>query len=252
MEKHDLSAIIHSGFKPNAGFEENYFNLRRKEGRIYADEIVAQLPYPKSNLIHSKEWVKRATSCMKLIQYIEQRGPGLTILEVGCGNGWLSNRMAQIKNNRVFASDVGLPELEQGRRIFGSNPNLTFVYSDLEHLVQLDIHFDLIVFASSIQYFPSLPEVIKSTRLLLKKDGELHILDSPLYEQKDVAPAVKRTKVYYDSIGFPEMADSYFHHSLDEVKQLGFQVLYSPHQFPGFLKRLRNPFYWVCLNFGAM
>ena len=248
MDKHDWTSVVRLRQFENNDFEKAYFKLRNKEGRVYSDEIVATLPYVNWKGVPGTEWAKRADSCNRLIDYIQQKQQKLTILEIGCGNGWLSNRMAHTNGNLVYASDVCLPELQQGHRVFGRNRNLIFVYADLPHLVELDIQFDLIVFASSIQYFPSLPLVIKNAKLLLKKGGELHILDSPLYHRKDTTTAINRTKAYYNTLGFPEMADFYFHHSIEEIKQAGFETMYSPKRFWTFLKKINNPFYWVCLK----
>ena len=71
-------------------FEQLYIKLRNQEKRIYEDEEVAWLPDVSEDNIHKKEWRIRKASCQKLTHYLSSKKRALKILEVGCGNGWLS------------------------------------------------------------------------------------------------------------------------------------------------------------------
>jgi hypothetical protein len=71
------------------GFEEIYCGLRAREGRIYADEEVRQLPRVKEADPNRNEWAVRERSAKRLFHYLSSRRRSLKILEVGCGNGWL-------------------------------------------------------------------------------------------------------------------------------------------------------------------
>ncbi len=234
-----------SAYKPDESFESNYVLLRQKEGRIYTDEIVAALPFVSVENNHYKEWKARSESYERLANYLGKKPSRLNILEVGCGNGWLSNRLAGINNNRVSGIDINLHELEQGTRVFGANPNLHFVHSDIFSLVNQPLKFDLIIFAASLQYFPSVAELMPAANGLLNKQGEIHVIDSPFYKNQDLQNAAGRTALYYEQLGFPEMTQFYFHHSLDSMKQVGFEIIYSPKTFWARLKGNVNPFYWL-------
>ena len=75
-------------------FEQLYVDLRSNEQRIYSDEEVAWLPDVDEDHVHKKEWQIRKVSAEKLVQYLKHKKRPLKILEVGCGNGWLSCQLS--------------------------------------------------------------------------------------------------------------------------------------------------------------
>ena len=75
-------------------FDQLYGKLRLKEGRLFSDEDIPYLPQVHSNHPYHKEWVIRKHSCKALINYITHKENFASILEVGCGNGWLCSRIA--------------------------------------------------------------------------------------------------------------------------------------------------------------
>lgn len=226
-------------------FEAAYLAVREKEQRIYSDEIVAQLPTLSPTHRYYNEWAKRKKSHNKLVEYIGKKGAGLSILEVGCGNGWLSNSIATLANAKVLGIDLNKTEVEQAERVFKKNKNAIFLYSDIYSLKNRNQKFDLIIFAASIQYFHSLTEVFDAAKELLNPLGEIHVLDSPFYTQNELQEAANRTKEYYLNLGFPEMASHYYQHTFSEIKNLGFKPLYSPKSLFTIFDRDRNPFYWL-------
>ena len=72
-------------------FEKTYLEVRAFEKRIYSDEDLVDLPFLNGKGALSREWKKRAHSLEKVKIYLkDKRGK---LLEIGCGNGWLSNQM---------------------------------------------------------------------------------------------------------------------------------------------------------------
>jgi ubiquinone/menaquinone biosynthesis C-methylase UbiE len=232
-------------------FEKRYIQLRQKEGRIYTDEEVAQLPEIAKSHPHYKEWQVRKKSCERLVSYLQKKqsavsnGQNLKILEVGCGNGWLSHRLSSIQGSKVLGSDINFSELQQAGRVFYNIPNLHFIYYNTESDQFDDKQFDVIVFAASIQYFASLAETMMKTFRLLKPGGEIHIIDSPFYAAAELGAAKQRSFLYYQSIGFPEMANSYFHHSLEGLTAFNHSILYDPHSLSNRFLPNKNIFYWI-------
>ena len=108
--------------------------------------------------------------------------------------------------------------------------------------------FDTIVLAASAQYFPSLKEMLNIFLKRLNKKGELHILDTPFYQTSEMGKAIQRTKNYFVAIGFPEMAEYYFHHLRNELNSFSFKELYSPGGLKNKLTGNRNPFPWFCIK----
>lgn len=227
-------------------FEQLYIRLRQKEGRVYTDEEVADLPFIRNDHPHYKEWMIRKNSCKALLSYIKTRQNILSILEVGSGNGWLAAKLATLAD--VTGLDINTTELEQAKRVFGRSANLRFISGSLESDKIRDEKFDMIIFASSIQYFPSLKQTIGLALERLTLLGEIHIMDSPFYQPHEIESARQRTKTWFSTVGFSEMAGCYYHHTLDELEPFQFKVLHHPHSWKNKLSIKKNPFYWITIK----
>ncbi len=234
--------------RPHSGFENNYIELRRREQRLYNDEELLQLPLVRAGHVHRAEWQLRKRSCNRLLYYLEKKEKPLRILEVGCGNGWLSHRLAALPGSKLIGLDINFTELQQAARVFSHIPNLLFMYGDIEAGLLDDLSFDIILFASCIQYFPSAPGIVASSLRLVKPGGEIHILDSPFYKPAARAGARKRTAAYFRKMGFPAMADHYYHHSLGELELFGYKFLYRPSVMKQYFLKNENPFPWICIR----
>ena len=228
-----------------------YLRVRQKEGRLYPDQIAARLPEIPAHHPLTDEWRARAVSANQLARYIARLPQPLRVLEVGCGNGWLSHRLASIRGVRVWCLDRGGSELAQAARLFHA-PDLAFLNADIFRSPFAPHAFDLIVLASVIQYFPDLADLIRTLKDLLTAGGEIHLLDSPLYTEDELASARERTHLYYASLGFPEMAGCYFHHTFSALQPFSPRWLYRPHDWQTRLRRRLGwslpPFAWCCIH----
>lgn len=228
-------------------FETLYIQLREKEGRVYPDEEVAQLPLVSPTHAHYNEWLMRKASSQRLIRWLKKKKKPLDILEIGCGNGWLSRQLATIPSSMVIGTDINFSEVQQAARVFGEIPNLHFIYTYAELGVFKEKRFDIVIFAAAIQYFESVPETIKKALKWLKEGGEIHILDSPFYSLPELLPAKQRSRDYYESHGFPEMIGYYFHHSFEDLKKFNYKILYQPGKLMKRLSGNKNPFPWIAI-----
>jgi len=149
--------------------------------RGYSDEEVALLPDVPVAHPQSAVWRHRKASCRRLVEYLALKSKTLSILEVGCGNGWLSHQLSSIPGNRVLGLDRDLHVLRQAARVFRQQPNLKFMCGDFYSDIMTGLTFDTIIFSASIQYFPSLNEILAASLLRLKEKGEIHILDTPIH-----------------------------------------------------------------------
>lgn len=244
------SAILNNLFvpgitRPDNLFEKKYIACRSKENRMYSDEEVSQLPACAATHLHAKEWEIRKASSQKLVTYLANKKKPLQILEIGCGNGWLSHQLSAISRSRVIGLDINFTELQQAARVFNDCHKIKFMYGDIRAGILDDKQFDVIVFAASLQYFPS-PDIILDLCLHhLRPEGEIHVMDTLLYRPKELAAAKERTLQYYSSMGYPELAEHYFHHSLDSLAQFNHTVLYNPHAFLNRYRRNTVPFHWI-------
>jgi SAM-dependent methyltransferase len=220
-----------------------YLRVREREGRLYSDDLVAQLPnVPVSHPLYS-EWRARAESAGRLRDYLQSMRKPRTILELGCGNGWLTNYLAQDSESFVWGIDRNQVELVQAARVFGGNWRLGFAHADIFNPPFINDkiakgQFDAIILASVIQYFPDLPTLIFTLFGLLKSNGELHIIDSPLYNTGEVEDAKSRSAAYYARLGVSEMAGYYYHHTWAELMEFFLaDVMYNPDEPLGWLMR---------------
>ncbi|WP_066408477.1 class I SAM-dependent methyltransferase [Flavisolibacter tropicus] len=226
-------------------FEQEYLYLRDKEGRIYSDEVVAQLPLVSKSHHLKNEWKIRGRSCKWLVNYFSKKNKPYRILEIGCGNGWLSNQLANVQNVQVVGMDINTMELEQANRVF-TRANLQFIYGDISN-VCLNEQFDAIVFAAAFQYFESVGKILNACFGQLKEEGEVHIIDTPFYNVEECALAKERSKVYFNANSAPGMKAYYFHHSTASLEPYKYKILYSPKSFINKVFKI-NPFPWICIS----
>ena len=215
-------------------FENEYLSLRSKEGRLHDDETVRQLPF-----VDDPEWKIRANSAQKLLRHLKRENVR-SFIEVGCGNGWLTNYLQRELNVAATGIDVNRTELEQATRISGGRAK--FIYGDIFSDVFNGIEADVIILAASVQYFPDPERLIDR----LRSKGTIHILDSPIYDVGAAAAAKERSKKYFDSKDAPGMARFYFHHEIDKFG--GAEFLYKPNKISKFFGG--SPFPWIRIRKG--
>lgn len=92
---HVIDGVLVQDGLPDDPFEQQYLQIRRKEGRLYTDAQVRSLPRPGGALGNTLEWQVRALSSSLLVQHLQAHTGHGAILELGCGNGWLSHLLAQ-------------------------------------------------------------------------------------------------------------------------------------------------------------
>jgi len=239
----------------SAAWTAVYDQVRELEGRRYPDAVVARLPdVPREDPFHA-EWRCRADSADRLVHHLAGSPMPLEIVEVGCGNGWLSARIARSVGARsvgarVVGIDVNVREIDQARRVFGSVPDLSFVVADAQLAGSPLPRPTTIVLASVIQYVADAPALLRRLLGWLPPGGELHLLDSPLYRPGEAAAARSRSEAYYARLGVPVMAASYHHHEVGILDGFTAEFLHDPDalgsriaaRLPG---RRPSPFPWI-------
>ncbi|MCB0534997.1 MAG: class I SAM-dependent methyltransferase [Lewinellaceae bacterium] len=226
-----------------------YLTVRDREGRVLTNEQVLALPrfFPVSEGHQrlQREWRMRKHSFARFQKHLYRRyaKKPLEILDLGCGNGWMSLNLARRPGTNIWAVDVNLPELEQGARLAAASglTNVRFVFADFLKNTIPEKKFDLVVLAASIQYFPDFAELYMAAKGVLKPGGIIHILDSPFYRTQEQCRAARAaTGAYYASIGVPEMTNWYHHHLWQDVKKMGGKNLNS-----GMHTRILQHVHWL-------
>lgn len=253
LEFHD-GVFYQSGLSTNIAFEKEYLFIRRQEGRLYSDKIVMKLPSIPGQHPLADEWLIRKDSTDRLISYLEKKRI-MNLLEVGCGNGWMTNYLFQSLKVDCCGVDINETELHQAARLFASE-KVSFLYADVLSPIFSGRCWDIIILGASVQYFPDLPALIARLKKMLNSSGEIHIVDSPFYDASEIKEAKIRSLNHFDKIGNPDMSYHYFHHSWDDLQNFKYEILYSPKSFLNrslrFLKLVhQSPFPWIKITANA-
>jgi len=227
-------------------FEQLYLAVRDKEGRMYTDAELKHLPEIDEGHQYYSEWQIRKRSANRFICWLQNKQRPLNVLEIGCGNGWLSAKIAGLPNVKMTALDINETEINQARRVF-KKQNLRFVYDRFDEHTFGDLKFDIILFAASIAYFPDINDILQLALACLTPGGEIHLLDTHFYKPEELDSARDRCLNYYAGLGFPEMYNRYFHHTLNDIGRFNYKVLLDPRSLINRLGK-KEPFYWISIS----
>jgi hypothetical protein len=91
---------------------------------------------------------------------------------------------------------------------------------------------------------------------LLSPSGEIHIVDSPIYtSDPEASSAKKRSADHFFELGHREMAQFYFHHTMEEIGIFNYRILDNPRSMISKIKRriskTTHPvFPWIVFDHG--
>lgn len=107
---------------------------------------------------------------------------GTRILEIGCGTGEVSYRIASRSPASVWGTDVCIPFIEEAKKKY-QLPNLQYEVIDFNNSdVFLNRQFDYIVGNGILHHlYNNLDDALTSMMRLLKEDGEIIFLEPNLY-----------------------------------------------------------------------
>ena len=186
----------------------------------------------------------------RLLDYLPAQKK-INVLDLGCGNGWLTNVLAKNENFHVIGIEINDEEFAQATRLFTSD-NCQFLQIDIFKTEAMPIKFDYIILNASFQYFPDPVRLIEKLFDFLSESAEIHIIDSPIYKASDVPMAKKRSQEYFEKMGVADMQYQYFHHSAEMIAPFDHDYLYKPGSF---LHRLiqrftgkDSPFPWIRIS----
>ena len=97
------------------------------------------------------------------------------ILEVGCGQGFVSYCLSRDNRNKVIGIDISKEDLEIAQKRY---PQVDFRYTNAEHLPFNDETFDQIYSFDVLEHVHNLHKVLEEIVRVLKKDGKI-ILNVP-------------------------------------------------------------------------
>lgn len=231
-------------------FESAYIKIRKEEGRVLSIEEIKKLPFAFKHNNNYSEWKKRHKSTHRLINYISKRS-FKTVLDLGCGNGWLSYKIAPLVQN-IIAMDVNKTELLQAEEVLEDSSNSEIIYGDV-FFWDASVNIDLVIINAAIQYFENVPKLLEKLFSFISPNGEIHLIDSPMYSSKLKAlKAKQRSRKYFEEYADRDMTDFYFHHHWGVLGNYQYQVLYKPdtiqRRILGKLGRYDSPFPWIKIS----
>lgn len=94
--------------------------------------------------------------------------PGLKILDVGCGSGWLSRELAQYGS--VTATDLSARAIESLKQ---KHPSITWIGGDFISIDLPDDHFDIVTCLETIAHVPDQMKFARRIAKVIRRGGTL-------------------------------------------------------------------------------
>ena len=168
--------------------------------------------------------------------------PGEDVLDLGCGPGHITKKIAQITEGTVMGIDISQGMIEQAISSNKELSNLRYSVMDAENF-ELPINFDVIVCNSTFQWFKKPEQALIHCFNALKQGGRIGIQApaTQIYSPNFVA-AIEKIRVHPDTREVFKHFKSpwFFLESKEEYEQFfrscGFDIIYSE------LRDESNPF----------
>jgi len=182
-------------------FIADYEFVREKEGRgSDSAPYYLALPFEDVTGRNAWQWRIRARTFTFLNQTIlagvrAQHPQGASILDVGAGNCWLSNRLAVAGHHPVALDIICNPNdgLGAARHYAGPDPFPCF-QAEMDRLPFADRQFDAVIFNASFHYSTDYEITLQEALRCLKRPGYLVITDSPWYSRPEAGEQMVKEK----------------------------------------------------------
>ena len=170
-------------------FLEQDETIRRLEKQGSSDaEYYRALPYKDLSGKTSKDWASRAHGfdvlAKKLLTPIQAHlERPLKVLDLGAGNGWLSNHLA-LQDDRVVAVDLLDNDLNGLGTWKHYECTFTLMQADFNHLPVMDSFADVAIFNASFHYSENYEETLKEALRAVDEEGLIVIMGSPVFRDR--------------------------------------------------------------------
>jgi HemK-related putative methylase len=226
-------------------FIQDYETIRRAEGRGSQDaDYYRALPERDLTGRFAEDWAIRSRSFRKLIDEVIQpleraSSRDLSILDLGAGNCWLSNRLAG-RGHRLSAVDLLTNEFDGlgAHRFYETR--FTPVQAEFDLLPFPDSCFDVVVFNGSIHYSTGYQATLTEAMRVMDDGGRIVILDTPVYRDPSSGDEMirEREEQFERTYGFPSNSlPSEGYLTFDRLAELAMQL--------GLNWRIARPWYGV-------
>ena len=192
-------------------FIREYETVRQHEGRgDDSDAYYQALPFQDLSGTMAEMWKIRALSFQLLLDKIItplENGRSLKILDVGAGNGWLSHQLAK-RGHYLAAIDLTINAFDGlGAHSHYDTPFLP-IQAEFDNLPLASGQADLLLFNASFHYAQNYETTIQEGWRLLKNNGRLLIIDSPVYHNPASGQqmVIERETAFQKTYGFSSNA----------------------------------------------
>ena len=190
-----------------AQFRQEYETIRQNEGRGSDDPAFYRaLPFvegvnPQITEITQifswrtlrppglkNDWAVRAASFGVLVERVvapmarRQERP-LRILDLGAGNGWLSNRLAA-RGHLLAAVDLGVNKWDGLGAYRHYQTEFSCWQAEFDQLPLDDHQVDLVIFNASFHYSVNYEATLREVRRVLRTDGLIVVVDTAVYQHQ--------------------------------------------------------------------
>jgi SAM-dependent methyltransferase/uncharacterized C2H2 Zn-finger protein len=197
-------------------FLTEYQIVRAAEGRGSKDAAYyLALPFRDLTGKNQSQWSIRAQTYRyverELLPKVAGNRSGITILDLGAGNGWLSYRLSLL-GHRPVAVDLLINDsdglgaathyLQKLERLF---PRFQ---AELDALPFEGTHFDCVIFNASFHYSENYSKTLGEAIRCLRKGGVVIIADTPWYSKEESGRQMLRERraFFQQQYGFPSDA----------------------------------------------
>jgi SAM-dependent methyltransferase len=191
-------------------FLAQYAIIRHAEGRGSNDpEYYRALPWRDLTGKNSGQWEIRACSYYHFERTVlpdleRNSGRRLRILDLGAGNGWMTNQLCR-RGHIPIALDIFTDERDGLGALRHYASPLNGVAAEFDVLPFRDGSLDVAIFNSSLHYSSDYRRTLIEARRCLRPNGHLVIIDSPVYAAPDHGERMRaeRHAHFESTYGFP-------------------------------------------------
>ncbi len=194
---------------------EAYSRVWQRDGwGCSAPSYLLNLPDRDITGRQSVKWRVKARSMDALFELFRTLAPR-RVLDLGCGVGWLTNRLAR-RGYEAFAVDI-VQDSALGLRAadvyLRAGSVFERVWGELERPPFLDGTFDAIICNASLHYAASLEVALAEVNRVLRPDGVFVVMNSPVHNEALSAERAERSfRRRLSLLGASEYLVSRYHH----------------------------------------
>ncbi len=208
-----------------APFITDYEAIRTGEGRGSQQSAwYRALPYAQPDTPFADDWRIRAKSYETLCKRV-LTSSGLSIVDVGAGNSWLSHRLAAA-GHHVAAVDLLVNDADGLGAKCHYPVEFASYQAEFDHLPFAAAQFDYVIFNGVFHYSEDYDRTLTEARRILKPGGGIVIMDTPVYHDASSGQQMlKERETYFKQhYGTPSnhlQSEGYL--TYDRLKKLNWQ-----------------------------